>query len=365
MTVNYWIRTICFAVAILATSKVQAQDNLCKDSLLHRQLLFEMWAAANQDDSKKVYDACKAMQKHARAEGDRFTNYTAAVCGVLYDLGRMNISHAYHIAQMMAIEFENDKDAKEESYFIPNMMGHVYNTCGNIPGAMEEFKKSEELIKGTRYEAEGLGFVYLALAHTQLNNDLEESLKWIDMNIQHLEQHKDSWNYYRGMADANAMKAIVKFKQRDFDGFRKCMSEMEAMEGRNPMPSADLFVPYARIYQTLLDGDTERALVKTDSLKDVKEQYMLKCDIYRYIGDNDKAFQAQRELMYKRDSIAGVMIAQNIQQQEKGLQMMKKQQDTMRLLIIVLFVVGLLAIVVIVFLVRYIRMYRRLKLKTK
>lgn len=326
MHITIWLRAILLSAVLLLTAPASAQTSTCKDSVVHRQLLFEMWNAAGQEEPKKVYDACKAMQAHARAEDDRFAVYTAWVCAVLYNLGKMNVHDAYHITQLMRAEMEEDKDAKDERYFVPNMMGHVYNTCGNIPGAMEEFKKSIELIKGSVYEDEGLGFVYLALAHTQLNNNLKESLRWIDEDLKYLQQHKDSWNYYRGMADAYAMKAIVMFKQRNYDAFRSYIRQMEAMEARNPMPSGDLFVPYARVYNTLLSGDTERALAQCDSLGDKKEQYLLKCDIYYYKGDYDKAFLTQRELMHKRDSITGVMIAENIQQQQDEIGLMKDSQ---------------------------------------
>ena len=65
----------------------------------------------------------------------------------------------------------------------------------------------------------------------------------------------------------------------------------------------------------MLDGNPEKALKDVENLPNMKERYLLRCDIYRYIGDNEKAFMTQRELMHKRDSITGVMIAENIQKQ--------------------------------------------------
>ena len=365
MYMNNWLRASLLMVVLLVTTSISAQTSTCKDSVVHRQLLFEMWNASTQENPTKVYDACKAMQAHARAEGDRFSVYTAWVCAVLYNLGRMNVHDAYHITQLMKNDLESDEDAKDERYFVPNMMGHVYNTCGNIPGAMEEFKKSVELIKGSIYESEGLGFVYLALAHTQLNNDLQESLRWIDEDMKYLEQHQDSWNYLRGMADAYAMKAIVKFKQHDYDAFRENFNQMESFESRNLMPSGDLFVPYARVYNTLLSGDMEKALAQCDSLGDKKEQYLLKCDIYHYYGLDDKAFLTQRELMHKRDSITGVMIAENIQQQEEEMALMKSEQKTARTMNYVLFGIVALFVLFIIMLHRNVYLRRRYNRRLK
>ncbi len=79
MHITIWLRAILLSAVLLLTAPASAQTSTCKDSVVHRQLLFEMWNAARQENPKKVYDACKAMQAHARAEGDRFAVYTAWV----------------------------------------------------------------------------------------------------------------------------------------------------------------------------------------------------------------------------------------------------------------------------------------------
>ena len=354
MIVNHWLKTLLLAGALFAASQplIQAQSPQCRDTAEHRRLQTAMWDACAQDSQVVVYEACLAFQKHAKREGDMMSAHTAWVCGIMYNLGQMNVKDAYHVAQIMKADVMNDENSVEERYLVPNMMGHVYNTCGNIPGAQEELLESAEMIKGTRYEADSLPFIYLALAHVQLNNNLDEALRWVDMTMNTAAQHMDSPNYYRALADAYAIKAIVRFKQRDYVGFRQCIDLMEAAERRNKVPSGDLFLPYARIYKTLLDGNTERALDETDKLKNKKEQYLLKCDIYGYIGDNEKSFMTQRELMHKRDSITGVMIAENIHQQEEEMAMMQKQQKMFKMLNIILFVAFVFAVLTIVMMAR-------------
>ena len=354
MIVNHWLKTLLLAGALFAASQplIQAQSPQCRDTAEHRCLQTAMWDACAQDSQVVVYEACLAFQKHAKREGDMMSAHTAWICGIMYNLGQMNVKDAYHVAQIMKADVMNDENSVEERYLVPNMMGHVYNTCGNIPGAQEELLESAEMIKGTRYEADGLPFIYLALAHVQLNNNLDEALRWVDMTMNTAAQHMDSPNYYRALADAYAIKAIVRFKQRDYVGFRQCIDLMEAAERRNKVPSGDLFLPYARIYKTLLDGNTERALDETDKLKNKKEQYLLKCDIYGYIGDNEKSFMTQRELMHKRDSITGVMIAENIHQQEEEMAMMQKQQKMFKMLNIILFVAFVFAVLTIVMMAR-------------
>jgi signal transduction histidine kinase len=204
-----------------------------------------------------------------------------------------------------------------------------------------------------------MAFIYLALAHVHLNNDLAQTLHWLDVTEKELMRHKDSWNFYRCLADVYAIKAIVRFKQKDYAAFRQCIDKMEEAEKLNRMPSGDLFTPYARIYKTLLDKGQEAALAEAEALPNLKEQYLLKCDIYRYIGDNEKAFMTQRELMHKRDSITGVMIAENIERSEDEMELMRKSQKMAKVMNYILFGIAVLALFTIVLMARNILIRRK------
>ena len=353
------LRLLVLVAAMMTASQASAQSLHCKDTLEHRKLQQAMWEACFQDKEQVVFDACLAYLKHAKADDDLLEASTSWVCGIMYSLGRMNISSANHIAQGMKSDIEGSKYADEGRYFISNMMGHIYNTCGNIPGAEAEFLKSAEQIKGTQFERDGKSFIYLALAHVHLNNDLKQTLYWLDVTEKELMRHKESWNFYRCLADVYAIKAIVRFKQKDYAAFRQCIAKMEEAEKLNKMPSGDLFTPYARIYKTLLDQGQEAALAEAEALPNLKEQYLLKCDIYRYIGDNDKAFMTQRELMHKRDSITGVMIAENMVNAEEEMALMRKSQKMAKVMNYILFGIAILALLTIVLMARNILIRRK------
>ena len=359
MAINHWVRVLLIVAALLTAPKVLAQQPHCKDSAEHIRLREAMWASCKQDSQQVVYDACMAYLAHAKEDGDMLEASSSWVCGIMYSLGKMNISSAYHIAQGLKADIMSGPYAEEGQYFISNMMGHVYNTCGNIPGAEAEFLKSAEQIKGTSFEVDGLAFIYLAIAHVHLNNSLKQTLHWLDVTEEELEKNKGSWNYYRCLADVYAIRAIVRFKQKNFDAFRQCIAKMDEAEKMNKVPSGDLFTPYARIYQTLLEKGSTQALAEADSLNNLKEQYLLKCDIYRYIGADDKAFLTQRELMHKRDSITGLMIAENIDRVEEEMELMRRSHKMGRLMNYVLVGAMVLLILAIILLHRNILIRRK------
>lgn len=357
------MRFMCVMAALLTVMRMSAQEPQCKDTAEHQRLMMAMWASCAQDSQKVVDDACQAFLEHAKAENRILDASSAWVCGIMYSLGKMDIYTAYHIAQWMKSDIEASSYADEGQYFVSNMMGHIYNTCGNIPGAEAEFMKSAEQIKGTRFEKDGLPFIYLAMAHVQLNNDIQRSLYWLDVTEKELDGKKDSWNYYRCLADIYAIKAIVRFKQKDYDSFRSCIAKMEEAEKQNRNPIADLFTPYARIYVTLLDQGPDEAFAQVKTLRNLKEQYLLECDIYRYMGDDDRAFMTQRELMHKRDSITGVMIVENIDRTDEEMKLMKRGQKMARLMNYILFGGVLLAMLTIVLMARNILIRRKFNKK--
>ena len=359
MAINHWVRALLIVAALLTAPKVLAQQPHCKDSAEHIRLREAMWASCKQDSQQVVYDACMAYLAHVKEDGDMLEASSSWVCGIMYSLGKMNISSAYHIVQGLKADIMSGPYAEEGQYFISNMRGHVYNTCGNIPGAEAEFLKSAEQIKGTSFEVDGLAFIYLAIAHVHLNNSLKQTLHWLDVTEEELEKNKGSWNYYRCLADVYAIRAIVRFKQKNFDAFRQCIAKMDEAEKLNKVPSGDLFTPYARIYQTLLEKGSTQALAEADSLNNLKEQYLLKCDIYRYIGADDKAFLTQRELMHKRDSITGLMIAENIDRVEEEMELMRRSHKMGRLMNYVLVGAMVLLILAIILLHRNILIRRK------
>ena len=354
------MKRLTFTLSFLALALCGwAQGPNCKDTAEHLRLQTRMWEACNQDTPRVVYQACTDFLHHAREDGDLEAANSSWVCGIMYNLGCMNIHDAYHIAQVMKQDMAENHNQELGKYMISNMIGHVYNTCGNIPGAEKEFLTSMEEIKGTPYERDDMPFIYIALAHVHLNNDLDRTQYWLNEGEKYLKASPESWNYPRAMADVYAIRAIVNFKQKNYTAFRKNLDKMNEVAKKNNLSQGDVFVPYARVYEQVLDGKTEQALAASDSLRNLKEQYLLRCDIYRYIGDYDKAFLIQRELMHKRDSITGIVIAENIDINEKEISLLMEQQKMSKRMNLILWHTVFLALCVIALMTRNILIRRR------
>lgn len=359
MRKQYWLATALVAINLFIPTMLFAQDAVCRDTAEHQRLRQAMWEACGQDNARKVYDACKAYQKHADMEGDLDSYYNAWVCGIVYNLDRMNIRDAYHIVQSMKTDLQTGRGGKDEQFLAPNMLGQVYNACGNVNGAAVEFEKAVDLIKGTRYEATGLSTLYLGLAHIYMNSKLSESMRWIDEDINELNRHKELSRYYRGLANAYAFKAMLYFKLKEYDKFRQCQRLSDESEAKNQSGSTGSFRPYLHIYQEMLEGQRDKAHEDAGKLQNQKDRYIVWSDLLRYEGDYNEAFKVQRRLMHIRDSITGIMIAENIENIDDEMRLMKKEQEASRRANIILTVAFVLAVLLIVALLMNILNRRR------
>ena len=357
--INHWLRTLMCTAVVAVGLSLSAQTPQCKDTVEHHRLQSAMWESATGQDAERVYEAIRQYQKHVDAEKDFEGHYSAWMCGVAYNLDRMNICDAYHIAVMLKDDLKNGMGGQEEQYMGPMMLGQVYNVCGNVSGAISELKEAISLVKGTRYEESIVLSLYLAIAHLTLNSDQNQSLEWIDEGLEALNGYKQSATYQQKLAGSYDFKSIACFKKGDYEKSRYWYEQSEALRQEIPSGYLGKFMSYSDIYHLALDGRTEEALEATDDIQSMKDRYLIKCDIFRYAGELEKAFSTQRQLLLKNDSIRGKMMAENISQMEHDLQMMKRQQETARQMNIVLAVAVVLTILVIILMARNIMIRRR------
>lgn len=357
--ISHWLRRLLFTAIAAVCIDSSAQTPQCKDTVEHRRLQTAMWKATGGPDAATLYEAIRAFQKHVDAENDLEGHYSAWMCGVSYNLDRMNICDAYHIALLLKDDLKNGMGGQEEQYIGPMLLGQVHNVCGNVSGAITDLKEAITLVKGTRYEESIIISLYMALAHLTLDSDQDQSMEWINEGIKVLDGYKQSEVYHQKLAGSYAFKSIIYFKKGDYQSSRYWYDQFKALRQEAPEGYLGKFMGYADIYHQVLDGQVEEALKAIDNIKSMKERYLIKCDLYHYTGELEKAYATQRQLLLKNDSIRGKMMAENISQMERDIQMMTHQQEMAQQMNIVLMVAVALAILVIVLMACNILLRRR------
>ena len=342
--------TLLLAFCLVPASLAQSEK--CRDTVEHKRLKKLMLEVCNQEDVAIMDVIVAEYQSHAIKEGDLDSYYNAWFNKIMHEMNRMHIYEAYQLIQDMRNDMEHKHLATEEKYLVPNMMGQLYNSCGYYKGATELLKEAIQLIRGTHYEARELNTIYLGMAHSCMSEDTKESMHWITEYMMEVEKHADSDRYYRNMANAYAFKSILDFKDERFDDFREsCRLSME-YEKQNHSGSSGSFLPYRKIYQRAMDGDIDGALIGAGSLLNRKDRYLVTRDIYHFDHQPLMASNAMRQLTHMRDSITGVMIAENIKKTEAEVQIANEHREatdrlnlvlTIAIIITLLFVMALVA----------------------
>ena len=94
----------------------------------------------------------------------------------------------------------------------------------------------------------------------------------------------------------------------------------------------------------VLEGHIDEALQATDNLTNLRDRYIMKCDILRYKGEPIEAYKTLRDLMHISDSITGLTIAENIESMDDEMRLMKSEQAAAKRANIVLTIAFVLAI---------------------
>lgn len=358
--------TLLTAILLLVVTTLCAQRENCHDTLEHQRLKKAMVDACAEDDPLVLEQKAADYQKHALIDKDLGAYYSTWGYRVIYLIYRMDIYNAYNLVQEMKTDMNQKAPGAEERFLVPNMLAQIYNACGNINGAMLEFKKALELIKGTRYEATEIYNLYLGLAHTYMNSKLKASEYWIDEDINELNRRPKDPRYNRNMANAYAFKAMLCFKQQNFQQFDVYRKLADDYEAKNHSGSSGSFLPYMRIYAEMLDGHRDQAHLDAGKLPNVKDHYIVWSDLLRYEGNCDEAFKCQRKLMHIRDSITGVMIMENIEQKDEELSLVRAKQEAASRANTILKIAIAMALLLIVLLMFYLytrRAYQKTLLK--
>ena len=354
------------AIMLLGATTLCAQRESCRDTLEHQRLEKAMVDACAEDDPMVLEQKAADYQKHALIDKDLGAYYSTWGYRIIYLIYRMDIFNAYNLVQEMKTDMSQKAPDAEERFLVPNMLAQIYNACGNINGAMLEFKKALKLIKGTRYEATELCNLHLGLAHTYMNSKLKESEYWIDEDINELNRRPKDPRYNRNMANAYAFKAMLCFKKKDFTQFDVYKKLADDYEAKNSSGSSGSFLPYMRIYAEMLDGQRDQAHLDVGKLPNVKDHYIVWSDLLRYEGNCDEAFKCQRKLMHIRDSITGVMIMENIEQKDEELSLVRAKQEAASRANTILEIAIAMALLLIVLLMFYLytrRAYQKTLLK--
>ena len=134
------LRYLILTIAVLASSVSAHADNSSdyKQSKEYLTLRDSVHHTFNSGDSARFFKAVSALEDYLSRQGDVHVYYTQRCNEIVFELNRQRIFEAYKLATQLSREL-TEKKLDKEMYMAINMMGHIYNYCGDKKSAKQCF----------------------------------------------------------------------------------------------------------------------------------------------------------------------------------------------------------------------------------
>ena len=176
------LRYLILTIAVLASSVSAHADNSSdyKQSKEYLTLRDSVHHTFNAGDSARFFKAVSALEDYLFQQGDVHAYYTQRCNEIVFELNSQRIFEAYKLATQLSREL-TEKKLDKEMYMAINMMGHIYNYCGDKKSAKQCFW---DVIR--RMEQEGYlesePPIYMNLVNILMNENPQEAMRLIDQD---------------------------------------------------------------------------------------------------------------------------------------------------------------------------------------
>ena len=177
------LRYLILTIAVLASSVSAHADNSSdyKQSKEYLTLRDSVHHTFNAGDSARFFKAVSALEDYLSRQGDVHAYYTQRCNEIVFELNRQRIFEAYKLATQLSREL-TEKKLDKEMYMAINMMGHIYNYCGDKKSAKQCFW---DVIR--RMEQEGYlesePPIYMNLVNILMTENPQEAMRLIDQAV--------------------------------------------------------------------------------------------------------------------------------------------------------------------------------------
>lgn len=301
-----------------------------RDSMTH---------AFNAGDSARFFVALGNLEDFLLERGDLHGYYTQRCNEIVFLMNRQNIFEAYKLSMKLSKELRERK-LHSELYMAINMMGHIYNYCGNEKMARQCFKEAIERMEAQGY-VESMPPIYMNMVQVIIDKDPEEAMRLLDKAGQ------IARNTNR-MVDIDAYRTIHAFKSGNMPAFQQGYKRYkEAVAGGQSSVHANTL----EVFHLLGQGDVEGAIAKT--MENESDRYSLQTYVYEWAGRWKEAYRALKREMEANDSINSIILSNNMQGIQNELELYEAERDAAQQRIIALTAVAACMLIIIVALFVY------------
>ena len=321
---NYIHIVLAFCISLIAFPVQAVVD---KESQEYKDLRGEMARAFNEDDSTAFFKAVAELQNYCLLHDDLHVYYTQRCNEIVFLLNRQNVFDAYKLAIKLSRELR-ERDLEKEYFMAINMMGHIYNYCGNVEMAKKCFKEVLERMEREDYK-ESMPPIFMNLVQVVIDENPEEAMALLDK----AEEYSTAPDRVLAI---DTYRTIYAFKSGDMKAFDEGYLRYRAAvdSGLTAVHGNTL-----EAYHLLSLGDVEGA-VRQANERSNGEGSSVVTYIYERAGDWKNAYESLKREKATNDSINTVILSNSMQGIQNELALFEAEQSISRQRIIILVVVA-------------------------
>lgn len=341
------IRTIFSALLLALPLVAPAQTADYRESPEYLVLRDSMHHGFNDGDSARFYVAVRNLEKFLLAKNDLHAYYTQRCNEIVFELNRMNIFEAYKGAQQLSKEL-TEKKLDKEMYMAVNMMGHVYNYCGDKVLAKQCFWDVIRLMEKEGY-TESIPPIYMNLVNIVIDEDPQEALKLIDKALEIAKETSPTRVF-----DIEARRTLAYYNMNDTANFVKGYKAFKegVAQGLSSVHGRQLEIRW-QIY----NGNIDEAIRLASELSD--NPYETEAEVYSQVGRWREAFEALKLGAKETDSINSILLTSSMQGIKNELEMYEVRREQSRVMFFSMVIVISMLLLLIAALVYIVHSRRR------
>lgn len=329
------IRTFISALLLVLPLATPAQTADYKDSPEYLALRDSVHHAFNDGDSARFYMAVRNLEKYLQQKNDLHAYYTQRCNEIVFELNRMNIFESYKRAQQLSKEL-TEKKLDKEMYMAVNMMGHIYNYCGNKEAAKQCFWDVIHRMEKEGY-TESIPPIYMNLVNIVANEDPQEALKLIDKALEIAHESSPTRVF-----DIEARRTLAYYTMGDTENFVKGYNAYKdgVAKGLSSVHGRQIEVRW-QAYNGQIDEAVQLAAEISEN------PFETQAEVYSQAGRWREAFDALKKGAQETDSVNSILLTSSMQGIQNELEMyeVRRQQSKMMLYSMVI-VISLLLLLI-------------------
>ena len=340
------IRTI-ISVLLLALPLATPAQTDYQESAEYLALRDSVHHAFNDGDSARFYVNVRHLEDYLQAQNDLHAYYTQRCNEIVFELNRMNIFEAYKLAQQLSKEL-TEKKLDKEMYMAVNMMGHIYNYCGNKELAKQCFWDVIHRMEKEGY-TESIPPIYMNLVNIVTAEDPQEALKLIDKALEIAHETSPTRVF-----DIEARRTLAYYNMGDTEHFVEGYKAYKegAAKGLSSVHGRQLEVRWLAY-----NGKIDEAVKLAADLYD--NPFETQAEVYSQAGRWREAFDALKKGAHETDSINSMLLSSSMQGIQNELEMYEVKRQQGRVILYSMIVVISLLLLLIAALVYIVQSRRR------